>query len=108
MLKTLKLSALAAVIALSAGCSQIAAWTTNPTTLNFETQVQQAAVALCGYLPSVEAVAAIVAANNPLLALPESMANAICAAVQPTKAGATAGASAPTVAGVAITGKFVK
>jgi hypothetical protein len=92
-----------------AGCSQIQAWTTNPTTLNFETQIQQAAVGLCGYLPSVESVAAIVAANNPLLALPEAVANAICAAVQPAAtAKAGAAAPAPMVAGVAVTGKFVK
>ena len=105
----LKLLPALAIVGLSlGGCSQIAAWTTNPTTLNFETQVQQGAVALCGYLPSVEAVAAIVAANNPLLALPEAMANAICAAVQPKSGGKVATATTPMVAGVVITGKFVK
>lgn len=93
-----------------AGCSTVQSFVQSPSLQAAETAAQQAAVAVCGYLPSVESVAAIILAGNPLLTLPEQIANAICAAVQPV-ASAGIGKSTPvtpTVAGVAITGKFVK
>lgn len=105
-------------LSLLGGCDKINNLVTDPTKLQeLETQVQQTAVQICGFLPAVEAVAGILKLNNPLLAAPDAIANAICNAVKPQAASAKglaprgAQASAPVaaeVAGVTVTGRFVK
>ncbi len=77
--------------------------------VNVIEQVRQAAVAVCGFLPTVETVAAILASGNPIVATASGIANAICDAVThlPPMT-ARRGAPAPSVAGVVIHGKFVR
>lgn len=74
------------------------------------TEAQQDAVAVCGFLPTVETVASILSAGNPLLALPADIANAVCAAVKPptSKPGVARSSAGPAVAGVVVNGKFVR
>jgi hypothetical protein len=86
-----------------AGCA-----TTGTDNKNFLEQVRQAAVAVCGFLPAVDTVVAIVATGNPIAATVAGLANAICAAVTALPpAEVRRGAPPPTVAGVVIHGKFV-
>lgn len=70
------------------------------------TTAQQTAVAVCGFLPTVETVANILAAGNPLLATGSAIADAICAAVK--RPGAAPNGTPPTVAGVAVLGNRVR
>lgn len=67
--------------------------------------IQQAAVLACGFLPTAQTVADILAAGNSLISTVSAVAQAICAAVG-TK-GVRKGGAAPTVNGVVIHGKFV-
>jgi hypothetical protein len=72
-------------------------------------QVRQVAVVTCGFLPTVETVAAIISAGNPLISGVSTIASAICAAVTalpPVQL--RRGAAPPTVAGVVIHGRFVR
>ena len=69
------------------------------------TDVQQATVALCAFLPTALTVANIIAAGNPALATATEIATAICAAVTP-KAAIRNGA-VPMVGGVPVAGRFV-
>lgn len=81
--------------------------------------VQQDAIAICSFLPTVSTVANIIAAGNPLLTTAEAVAQAICSAVTaaPVVAPPVAGArrraarsgpvGTPTVAGVVIKGNFI-
>jgi hypothetical protein len=93
------------------GCAAIKGWAQDPKLMALETAVQQAAIEACGYLPDVAAVSAIILAGNPLLNLPMQIAAAICAAVTPPSTGvrgARAVAAEGVVAGVRVTGVFVK
>jgi hypothetical protein len=77
--------------------------------VNFVEEVRKAAVAVCGFLPYADTVAAIIATGNPIVLTVSSLANAICAAVTAIPpAQVRRGASPPTVAGVIIHGKFVR
>jgi hypothetical protein len=73
-------------------------------------QVRQVAVATCGFLPTVETVAAIISAGNPLVSGASAVANAICAAVAsiPPRTAGRRGGAVPTVAGVVVHGRFVR
>ena len=68
--------------------------------------VQAAAVAACGFLPTASTVANIIAAGNPAVATVSTIAGAICAAV--TSKGARLGGVSPNVNGVTVHGRFVK
>ena len=81
----------------------------SPDAKAFLEQVRQSAVAVCGFLPTIDTVAAIIATGNPIVATVSGLANAICAAVTalpPVQL--RRGAAPPTVAGVVIHGKFVR
>lgn len=67
---------------------------------------QQAAVGICGFLPTAATVVGILTAGNPAVATAEAIASAICAAVVPVKL-ARKGTPLPTVAGVPVHGRFV-
>lgn len=67
--------------------------------------IQNAAKAACGYLPTVETVANILASNNAILAPAASIAQTICNAV--TALGARRGGAQPTAYGIVIHGQFV-
>jgi hypothetical protein len=74
-------------------------------------QARQAAVAVCGFLPTVDTVAAILAAGNPIYLTASGIANGICEAVKSIPAPdklAGRRRAAPVVAGVVIHGRFVK
>ena len=71
--------------------------------------VREAAVAACGFLPTISTVAEIIASGNPIVATASGIANAICAAVTALPPLATRkGSAPPTVAGVVIHGRFVR
>lgn len=75
--------------------------------------VQNAAVAICAFLPTANTVGNILAAGNPLLVTAEAVAEAICAAVgtAPTvvaKSGRRRLVAMPMVNGVPIQGKFLR
>ena len=75
---------------------------------SFVAQVQATTSAVCSFLPTAETVASIIATGNPIVTTAGAVASAICAAVAPAKvAGKLKRATAPTVAGVAIHGKFL-
>lgn len=69
--------------------------------------IQQLAVSVCGFLPTVATVASIIAAGNPLVATAEAIANAICNAVTPAKVSGRLRAVQPMVGGVVIHGRWV-
>lgn len=76
-------------------------------------QIRAATVAACGFLPTVDTVANIVAADNSSVQRASQVANAICQAVSPLNAAAADRRIAqtvtkPTVNGVVIKGKWVK
>lgn len=100
------------VIALtSTGCSVLQALKVDPATI---TQIQQIAVATCGFLPAVETVVGIV--GGPIGTIPSAVANAICQAVAANQAPAgvqvsRVGAAAPSsamVGNVVVKGVFVR
>jgi hypothetical protein len=68
--------------------------------------VQAAAVAACGFLPTAATVANIIAAGNPAVATVSTIAQAICSAV--TAKGGRLGGAAPNVNGVPVHGRFVQ
>ena len=97
-------SILAGAVALSlAGCG-----TTSPISIGPLTpaSVPTAAVAACGFLPTLATVANIIAANNSTLSTATAVASAICAAVVGAKGGRLGGAT-PNVNGVQVHGRFV-
>jgi hypothetical protein len=69
-------------------------------------QVQQAAVLACGFLPTAATVASILSGGNPLVTTAAGIAQAICTAV--TAKAVRRGGPAPSVGGVVIHGRFVK
>lgn len=75
---------------------------------SFIASVQADTNLVCAFIPTAETVANIVSTGNPIVATAGAVANAICAAVTPVKAAGKFGAVAPTVAGVAIHGRFTK
>lgn len=92
-----KLLAIAVALALSA-CQ-----TTD--TNSVITQVQQTAIKVCSFVPTVETVASILALNNPLLKSAGDIANAICSAVGPKLAPrASSPGVGPSVGGILIKG----
>jgi hypothetical protein len=94
-----------------AGCAANSSVVTPTNLVTFEQDVQAAAVAACGFLPTAETVAGIIATGNPIVTTAGAVANAICFAVAPAKAAHLAGrqmAVIPSVAGVIIHGKFVR
>jgi hypothetical protein len=70
--------------------------------------VQQDAVQVCGFLPTVSTVANILQVG--VLTVPIDIASAICQAVQPPATSAKPKGVAPTatISGVKIDGKFVR
>jgi hypothetical protein len=93
------------------GCASIGGGT-GTTAANITTvisQVQQASVAACAFLPTTATVAQIIgtaAGVGVETTLATTIAAQICAAVSPT-AKARRGGAAPTVNGVTIHGRFV-
>jgi|SRR5665213_476471 len=69
--------------------------------------VQAAAVAACGFLPTASTVANIIAAGNPAVATVSTIAAAICSAVVGAK-GRRLGGAVPNVNGVPVHGRFVQ
>jgi hypothetical protein len=81
---------------------------TGPSTADIIAQVRQAAVATCGFLPTIDTVAQILAAGNPTVIIAGTVANAICAAVTATPMQARRRGAVATVNGVVIHGRFVR
>jgi len=97
--------------ALALGAFPLAACqTTSSSDSGTITAIQQAAVAACSFLPTVETVAGILAAGSGTVATAAAIAEAICAAVTPStnKSARLKLESTPTVDGVPIVGVFVK
>ncbi|MDE2106685.1 MAG: hypothetical protein KGL39_56235 [Patescibacteria group bacterium] len=91
-----------------AGCGLTNPFTNQPIST---ADVQNAAVAACGFLPTASTVAQIISvasggAGAGIVDTVEGVASAICAAVVPAKAGRLRGA--PMVAGVTVHGKWVR
>jgi hypothetical protein len=97
MKKLLLSSILAASLSL-AGCNTVDLST-------IIAQVQNSTVSLCGYVPTVETIVAIVGANDPTLVTGLQIADAICAAVKPKATPDVS--SGAKVAGVVVKGHFV-
>ena len=91
----------AAALSLS-GCAGITA----ATTATIISQVQQATVLACGFLPTASTIANILAAGNPAVQAVSAVATAICTAV--TAKVARRGGAIPNVNGVAVHGRFVQ
>jgi hypothetical protein len=111
MRRVLLALALAASLSGCAALSQI--FPTGTTGANIVLDTQNAAVAICGFLPTAETVAGIIATGNPILQTASTVANAICAAVAP-KTPVTQSvrhtvrvAPVPTVSGVPVYGQFI-
>lgn len=103
MRKILLSGALAAGFILS-GCA-----TTGTDQKAFIEQVRQAAVAVCGFLPTAQTVGSIILAGNPAFVTASAIANAICAAVTAPEVKALGPRRAPpVVAGVVIHGEFIR
>jgi hypothetical protein len=104
--KTILVAAAAAAVGL-AGCTPSSVG--NSAEIS---QIQQAAVAACAFLPTVTTVADILAKNSSAVATAEQVAAAICAAVVP--APKTSSKFKLTLiepinlSGITIDGKFVK
>lgn len=104
------------LIAAALSCGLAGCATTSGTPSIDVGQVQQAAIAACGFLPTVETVVGIIAtfatggAAAPVVATAEGVAEAICSAVVPKAAARRGGAPAapPAVNGVVIHGQFVR
>ncbi len=75
------------------------------------TQIQNAAIKACSFLPTVTTITAILGLHNPTYETVSDIASAICKAVVPAPTpnplSRTAKPAAPTVAGVPIDGQFV-
>ncbi len=104
------IAALAASISL-AGCAGTGTLPPSPVVaFPTITQIQDAAVAACGFLPAAETVASIVATFQPSaaggVAIGSQVANAICAAVTANKP--KFNGQAPMVNGVVVNGYFVR
>lgn len=88
-------------------CTALQSLGVNPATI---TAIQQAAIQVCGFVPTVETILGIV--TGGMSVIPATIANAICAAVTPTGvATGRVGASAPPSAKVGSTpvqGVFVR
>ncbi len=87
-----------------AGCNNSA-----PNLAQFVTQVQNAAILACGFLPAVETVAAIFSANSTLPVT--QVADAICKAVQPPLGHPGANPSKVVIVGntvIPVKGQFVE
>ena len=98
--------------------------TIDPTLLaTIETQVQQDAAAVCGFIPTIGTIASIVASLIPggsaVVTIASDVAGQICTAVTPVQAPLAAlgkrtvsrktlGAALPSVNGVPIQGYFIK
>jgi hypothetical protein len=104
---------LSGVFAMSlAGCSTLGTGGAPTNVTDFITQVQATTSAVCAFVPTTETVAGIIAAATgpagaTIVATASGIANAICAAVAPPKASGHLRAAQPTVAGVAIHGRFL-
>ncbi len=70
-------------------------------------QIQNAAVAACGFLPAASTIVNIIGTNSPGLQTAQAIAIAICQAMQPQTARGLI-ARTPTVAGVRVDGRFVR
>lgn len=83
-----------------------------PTSTNLQeliNQTRDTAVKVCGFLPTVDTVASIIALNHPAYQTAKAIADAVCAAVTSApRAGPEARAVAPKVAGVEVKGEFVR
>ncbi|HEX8838214.1 MAG TPA: hypothetical protein VF748_14830 [Candidatus Acidoferrum sp.] len=98
------------------GCASLQAVFPNaPTPQQLITDAQNAAVAVCQFLPTAETVAGIIATGNPALATATAIANAICGAVSPKAVPGNVSVrrlinrsgAVPTVSGVPIYGQFI-
>ncbi len=106
MKKFLLSTALASALALG-GCATTAG--NPPTTSDPLAQAQQIAVAVCGFLPTIQTVQSIIVAGAypagiPISELANLVGNSICTAVMARSARAGA---VPTVNGVPVQGRFV-
>jgi phosphohistidine phosphatase SixA len=69
--------------------------------------VRETTVLLCGFLPTVETVVALIAVQNPAIMTAAGVARKICAAVSPTKGTMKTNLKPPMVDGVVIEGEFI-
>lgn len=83
------------------------AWATGPSFDDDVQKVRDLTVKVCGFLPTVGTVLAILKASNPAVMGVVAVAAAICEAVKPKPVAALA-ALPPAVNGVKIEGEFVK
>jgi hypothetical protein len=68
--------------------------------------IQQHTVKLCGFLPTVQTVTAILGLGNPALQAASAIATAICRAVSKDKV-STLVSTPPTIEGIVIEGEYV-
>lgn len=96
----------AALAASLSGCASVGG--ISPTAGSFIDQVRAATSAACAFLPTAETVANILATGNPLVSTASTIADAICNAVKPKLvSGKLRRATAPSVLGVPVHGKFL-
>jgi hypothetical protein len=69
--------------------------------------IREKTVEYCGFLPTVETVAALIAVNNPALTTGFIIAKKICAAVTAQKMSLLAGEAPIIVDGVVVEGEFI-
>lgn len=69
--------------------------------------VREKTVELCGFLPTIETVVALLAVNNPAAVTAVVIANKICMAVTKSKMSLLAGDAPVIVDGVVIEGEFI-
>ncbi len=94
------------------GCATTGGVTSPTDITSFIAQVQATTSAVCSFVPTVETVASVIGAvTGPagagIVATANGIASAICSAVAPAKASGKLRAAQPTVAGVAIHGRFL-
>jgi phosphohistidine phosphatase SixA len=69
--------------------------------------VRESTVLLCGFLPTVETVLALIAVQNPAVMTAAGIARKICEAVSPANGTMKTNLRPPMVDGVVIEGEFI-
>lgn len=100
-----------AALVLAASLAGCATTPTSTTTAAVVTQVQQATVAACGFLPVASVVANVIASfagGSSVVGIVEQVAQEICTAAASLKSARLRGQRAPLVRGVPLRGQFVR
>lgn len=108
-MRNLAATALLSASLLLGGCATFGGGGTAPNWDALVTQVQQAAAAVCSFVPTAQTVLDILSLGHPAFATASQIAGAICASVSAPRQARRAGESPapPTVGGVVVRGRFV-